>query len=99
METTTLIIHQNTGFNEPSSYSINMKTKKAEQYLDKEFPKGKTKFRGQAMVLIALSREEERKRILKLIDKSFYELSETGWEQVRELKQKINSDKLESVKE
>jgi hypothetical protein len=41
-----------------------------EEYLDKEFPKGKTKFRGQAMVLLALARKEgqqaEQKRILKI---------------------------------
>ena len=39
-------------------------------YLDKEFPKGKTKFRGQAMVLLALARREgqkvERERILEI---------------------------------
>ena len=44
-----------------------------EEYLDKEFPKGKTKFRGQAMVLLALAKQEgkqaEQKRILELIDK------------------------------
>ena len=32
----------------------------AEEYLDEQFPKGKTKFRGQAMVLLALAREEGR---------------------------------------
>ena len=59
-----MIIHQNTGFNEPSSYSINMKTKKAEQYLDKEFPKGNPKFypRGEAMVLLALARKHGEQR-------------------------------------
>ena len=35
-----------------------MTTKKAEEYLDQEFPKGETKFRGQAMVLLALAKHE-----------------------------------------
>ena len=41
---------------------------KDEEYLDEQFPKGETKFRGQAMVLLALARQvgqkAERKRIL-----------------------------------
>ena len=37
-------------------------TNKDEEYLDKEFPKGKTKFRGQAMVLLALARKEGMKK-------------------------------------
>ena len=45
---------------------------KDEEYLDEQFPKGETKFRGQAMVLLALARQvgqkAERKRILELID-------------------------------
>ena len=45
----------------------------AEEYLDEQFPKGKTKFRGQAMVLLALAREEGRLQALadveKIIDK------------------------------
>jgi len=32
----------------------------AEEYLEKEFPKGETKFRGQAMVLLALAKIEGR---------------------------------------
>lgn len=36
--------------------------KKDEEYLDEEFPKGKTKFRGQAMVLLALARREGKKQ-------------------------------------
>jgi hypothetical protein len=39
-----------------------MKTNKIKEtdieYLEKEFPKGETKFRGQAMVLLALAREQ-----------------------------------------
>jgi hypothetical protein len=47
-----------------------MKIKKvetAEEYLDREFPKGKTKFRGKALVLYALRGIEERERIFKII--------------------------------
>ena len=36
-------------------------TEADEDYLDKEFPKGKTKFRGQAMVLLTLARKEGQK--------------------------------------
>ena len=50
-------------------------TTEDENYLDKEFPKGKTKFRGQAMVLLALARQEgqqaEQKRILEIIDEDY----------------------------
>ena len=46
---------------------------KDEEYLDEQFPKGETKFRGQAMVLLALARQvgkqTERKRIFELYDK------------------------------
>ena len=35
------------------------------EYLDKEFPKGKTKFRGEAMVLLALAREEGENELRK----------------------------------
>ena len=45
------------------------KIKEDEEYLDKEFPKGKTKFRGQAMVLLALARHQREKEILEIIDK------------------------------
>jgi len=41
---------------------------KDEDYLDVKFPKGKTKYRGEALVLLALARMVERERILKLID-------------------------------
>lgn len=49
----------------------NIKSKETEfkeediEYLDKEFPKGKTKFRGQAMVLLALAREQGKQETLK----------------------------------
>jgi flagellar motor switch protein FliG len=43
-----------------------MKTNKIKEtdieYLEKEFPKGETKFRGQAMVLLALAREQSKKQ-------------------------------------
>ena len=42
-----------------------MKIEEDIEYLDKEFPKGETKFRGQAMVLLALSREVGKKEALK----------------------------------
>jgi len=35
-------------------------TDKDLEYLDEKFPKGKTKFRGEAMVLLALARKEGR---------------------------------------
>jgi len=35
------------------------------EYLDEQFPKGKTKFRGQAMVLLALSRTQGRAEALE----------------------------------
>ena len=39
-------------------------------YLDKEFPKGETKFRGQAMVLLALARKEgARLKIEEILEK------------------------------
>jgi len=47
----------------------NEKFPEDKEYLDNNFPKGKTKFRGQAMVLLALSRNqgksEARKEFLK----------------------------------
>jgi len=43
--------------------------KEIEEYLDKEFPKGKTKFRGQAMVLLALARQQREKEIKEKIEK------------------------------
>jgi hypothetical protein len=46
------------------------------EYLEKEFPKGQTKFRGQAMVLLTLARIQgslsEEKEVLKLIDDVYY---------------------------
>ena len=35
-----------------------------EEYLNQEFPKGKTKFRGQAMVLLALARKEGKSELI-----------------------------------
>ena len=44
------------------------KIESAETYLDKSFPKDKSKLRGEAMVLIALAKIEERNRIQKVIN-------------------------------
>jgi len=41
----------------------------AEEYLDEKFPKGKNKLRGEAMVLLALAKRNEQKRILEIIEK------------------------------
>ena len=41
----------------------------AEEYLDEKFPKGKNKLRGEAMVLLALAKRNEQKRILEIIDR------------------------------
>ena len=40
----------------------------AEEYLDQEFPKGKTKFRGQAMVLLALTKQEKDKEASEKVE-------------------------------
>ena len=45
-----------------------MKMDKANDYLEQEFPKGKTKFRGQAMVLLALAEIGEKNRIIEKIE-------------------------------
>lgn len=51
-----------------------------ERYLNKEFPKGKTKFRGQAIVLLTLSRhqgtKEQRLKFKEYIDKRIKKLKE-----------------------
>ena len=41
----------------------------AEEYLDEKFPKGKSKLRGEAMVLLALAKQEEQERILQIINR------------------------------
>jgi len=77
---------------------------KDEEYLDEQFPKGKTKFRGQAMVLLALARiEGARKKdeeFLKMIDEIERDIGEDkeSWKShgragFRELKQKIKQKK------
>lgn len=73
-------------------------SKKDEEYLDKEFPKGETKFRGQAMVLIALARQEgkieayaEEVAFLKALNTTPYIIDE-GNDYID-----LNSNKLESV--
>lgn len=63
-------------------------------YLDEQFPKGKTKFRGQAMVLLAFAREEgkseTKKEFLEFLedidwsDEPFTEVQE----KIRELEKK-----------
>ena len=40
-----------------------------EEYLEQEFPKGKTKFRGQAMVLLALARQQGKQEVLRKVNK------------------------------
>lgn len=42
----------------------NKEEKSDEEYLNQEFPKGKTKFRGQAMVLLALARKEGKAELI-----------------------------------
>jgi hypothetical protein len=49
-----------------------MTTKEAEEYLDQEFPKGETKFRGQAMVLLALAKSEAQAELDKQIERANY---------------------------
>jgi len=41
----------------------------AEEYLDEKFPKGKSKLRGEAMVLLALTKQEEQEKILQMINR------------------------------
>lgn len=85
------------------------KLKKDEEYLDKEFSKGKTKFRGQAMILLVLARQEgikegktqEQERILKIIDEFAKDCDVDGRRHnykffeldLRDLKQKIKDEK------
>ena len=42
----------------------NKEEKSDEEYLNQEFPKGKTKFRGQAMVLLALARKQGKSELI-----------------------------------
>ena len=58
-------------------YSLNEEEcPKDEEYLNKEFPKGETKFRGQAMVLLSLARRQGEKGLIEQwksnISDSFY---------------------------
>jgi hypothetical protein len=58
--------------------SIENKMEEDEKYLDEKFPKGKTKFRREAMVLLALARKEGRKEInIAKILHEWYEDSRT----------------------
>jgi len=54
------------------------------EYLEKEFPKGKTRFRGQAMVLLTLAREQgeqsQKQNEIKFL-KDLYNHNWT-WEQI-----------------
>jgi hypothetical protein len=43
--------------------------KESIEYLDEQFPKGKNKFRGNAMVLIAITRREEEDKWIEFIEK------------------------------
>ncbi len=65
-----------------------MKTEKDIEYLDEKFPKGKTKFRGEAMVLLTLARiEGEQKRnaeVKQIIDKGLKETEKITKEQFRD---------------
>lgn len=71
-----------------------------EEYLDKKFPKGETKFRGEAMVLLALAREvgkeEAINEFIALIDDcptNYHKDYATGVQnttiEVRELKRRL----------
>jgi len=42
--------------------------KKSIEYLDEEFPKGKSKLRGEAMVLMAMVAIDEREKICEMIE-------------------------------
>ena len=50
---------------------MNKKMKTAQEYIDQEFPKGKTKYRGQALVLSVLSnlegREQKEKELIEIL--------------------------------
>ena len=46
---------------------------KDENYLDEQFPKGETKFRGQAMVLLALARLVGKQEAQELFKKKIKE--------------------------
>ncbi len=48
--------------------AVGRKTMKDEDYLDEQFPKGKTKFREQAMVLLALAREVGKEDLQEAFD-------------------------------
>ena len=50
----------------------------AEEYLNQEFPKGKTKFRGQAMVLLALARQQEKLETQEKVKKLKDWINENG---------------------
>lgn len=73
------------------------------EYLDENFPKGKSKFRGEAMVLLALARRQGKsegiKESIKIIEKwkscHWFESGENNLiafddEQMKELTQKLN---------
>lgn len=51
-----------------------MKPQTATDYLEQEFPKGKTRFRGQAMVLLALAQIDEKNKILELLNSMIDEI-------------------------
>ena len=56
----------------------------AEDYLDKEFPKGETKLRGQAMVLLVLAKMQGRIDALKEVKNVLKEFG-NNWEVAEEM--------------
>ena len=60
-----------------------MTTEKDIEYLDKEFPKEETKFRGQTMILLSLAREEGKQQAKQEMEnsKAYLELIERGRQQ------------------
>lgn len=67
----------------------------AEDYLDKEFPKGETKFRGQAMVLLALAKMQGRTDALKKVEKEIDDILD----KIKNNWNKTNNPKLQVIRE
>ena len=79
-----------------------MKNYEDEEYLDEQFPKGETKFRGQAMVLLALARqvgEEQAKEEFKENIEDWFDssLNNLQFDEAQEIKQELLKE-LEEVK-
>ena len=75
-----------------------MKTEEDINYLEEKFPKGETKFRGEAMTLLAIARAQgidNRNTEVKQAIESLYEEGEGTWISGKELLQKLGLDAKE----